>query len=56
MKPAVRQMLDRRRFFQSVGAAAGAAAATMVETPEARAEAASTLVQSNVKRASEPSA
>jgi L-alanine-DL-glutamate epimerase-like enolase superfamily enzyme len=56
MKPAVRQMLDRRRFLQSVGAAAGAAAATMVETSEARAEAASTLVQSNVKRASEPSA
>ncbi len=57
MKPAVRQMLDRRRFFQSVGAAAaGAAGATMMDTAEARAEAASALVQSNVKRASEPSA
>ena len=57
MKPAVQQMLNRRRFFQSVGAvAAGATTAAFVETAEARAEAASALVQSNVKRSSEPSA
>jgi hypothetical protein len=57
MKPAVQQMLNRRRFFQSVGAvAAGATTAALVETPEARAEAAAALVQSNVKRSSEPSA
>jgi L-alanine-DL-glutamate epimerase-like enolase superfamily enzyme len=57
MKPAVQQMLNRRRFFRSVGAvAAGATTAALVETPEARAEFASALVQSNVKRSSEPSA
>jgi L-alanine-DL-glutamate epimerase-like enolase superfamily enzyme len=57
MKPAVQQLLNRRRFFQSVGAvAAGATTAALVETPAARADAASALVQSNVKRASEPSA
>jgi L-alanine-DL-glutamate epimerase-like enolase superfamily enzyme len=56
MKGAVRQLLDRRGFFQSVGAVAGAAAAVSLDSAEARAAEAATLVQSNVKRASEPSA
>src|SRR6188508_1474693 len=57
MKPTVRRQLDRRDFFRSVSAATGAvAAATYIESPEAKAEAASALVQSNVKRSSEPSA
>jgi len=57
MKPAVQQMLNRRRFFRSMGAvAAGATSAVLIESPGARAEAASALVQSNVKRSSEPSA
>jgi L-alanine-DL-glutamate epimerase-like enolase superfamily enzyme len=56
MKPAVRRQLDRRDFFRSVGAAAGAAAAINYERPEVRAEAATALVQSNVRRSSEPSA
>lgn len=57
MKPTVRRQLDRRDFFRSVGAATGAvAAATYIESPEARAEAAAALVQANVKRSSEPSA
>jgi L-alanine-DL-glutamate epimerase-like enolase superfamily enzyme len=57
MKPSVRRQLARRDFFRSVGAAAGvAAAAGYVESPEVGAEAAAALVQSNVRRASEPSA
>src|SRR4029450_10923416 len=57
MKPAVQQLLDRRGFFRSMGAAAaGATAAALAESPKARAEAASALVQSKVKRSSEPSA
>ena len=56
MKRAVRQLLDRRSFFRSVGAAAGAAAAVSLDSADARAAEAATLVQSNVKRASEPSA
>ncbi|HEX7085020.1 MAG TPA: mandelate racemase/muconate lactonizing enzyme family protein [Vicinamibacterales bacterium] len=57
MRPGARAPLGRRRFFSTVGAAAGAAAAAaFVETPEAKAEAAAALVQSNVRRASEPSA
>ena len=57
MKPTVRRQLDRRDFFRSVGAATGAvAAATCIESSAAKAEAAAALVQSNVKRSSEPSA
>ncbi len=56
MKRAVRQLLDRRSFFRSVGAAAGAAAAVSLDSADARAAEAAALVQSNVKRASEPSA
>ena len=57
MKPTVSRQLDRRGFFKSMGAASGAvAAATYLESPEARAEEAAALVQSNVKRSSEPSA
>ena len=57
MKQTVRQLLDRRGFFRSVSHVAGSAAAiAMAQTSEARAAEAATLVQSNVKRASEPSA
>src|SRR3954471_7549753 len=57
MKPAVARLLDRRGFFKSLGTAAGAAVAVgLTGSAEARAEAAAALVQSNVKRASEPSA
>lgn len=60
MKPAVRKMLDevpppvdRRSFFKTLGL--GAAGALALKG-EAAAEAAADFVQSNVKRASEPSA
>src|SRR5919109_539372 len=59
MKRAVRRMLDapapvdRRSFFKTVGVSAAGA---MALTGEAAAEAAAGLVQTNVKRASEPSA
>ena len=60
MKAAVRRMLDaptphvdRRSFFTTLGLGAAGA---MALTGDAAAEAASNLVQSNVKRASEPSA
>src|SRR5919106_2942099 len=60
MKPAVRKMLDdvpppvdRRSFFKTLGLGAAGALAL---TGEAAAEAAAGFVQSNVKRASEPSA
>jgi L-alanine-DL-glutamate epimerase-like enolase superfamily enzyme len=61
MKPAVQKMLDRsstpgvdrRSFFKTLGLSAGAA---MALAPAEAAEAAAALVQSNVKRASEPSA
>jgi L-alanine-DL-glutamate epimerase-like enolase superfamily enzyme len=61
MKPAVRKLLDgdrlpgddRRSFFKTLGIAAGAG---MALRGEASADAAAALVQSNVKRASEPSA
>jgi L-alanine-DL-glutamate epimerase-like enolase superfamily enzyme len=60
MKASVRKMLDtpspsvdRRSFFKTLGMSAAGA---MALTGEAAAEAASNLVQSNVKRASEPSA
>ena len=60
MKAAVRKMLDtpspsvdRRSFFKTIGMSAAGA---MALTGDAAAEAASNLVQSNVKRASEPSA
>ena len=56
MKPAVRRQLDRRDFFRSMGAAAGAAAVVTHETADVKAETASALVQSNVRRSSEPSA
>ena len=57
MKATVRRQLDRRDFFRSMGAAAGAAAAaTCVAPPEVEARAAAELVQSNVRRSSEPSA
>jgi L-alanine-DL-glutamate epimerase-like enolase superfamily enzyme len=59
MKPAVRKMLDdapsgvaRRSFFKTLGLGAAGALALR---GEAAAEAASTFVQSNVKRLSEPS-
>src|SRR5688500_9481223 len=60
MKPAVRKMLDasspavdRRSFFKTLGLGA---AGTMALAGEAAADAAANVVQSNVKRASEPSA
>jgi L-alanine-DL-glutamate epimerase-like enolase superfamily enzyme len=60
MKPAVRALLDeqpqalgRRSFFKTLGLTAGAA---MALEGNAAAQAAANLVQSNVKRASEPSA
>ena len=60
MKPAVRKMLDyvppavdRRSFFKTLGMSAAGAVAL---TGEAAAQAAANVVQSNVKRASEPSA
>jgi L-alanine-DL-glutamate epimerase-like enolase superfamily enzyme len=60
MKAAVRRMLDestpqvdRRSFFKTLGLGAAGA---MALTGDAAAEAAANLVQSNVKRASEPSA
>src|SRR5690554_3913979 len=57
MRPGARAPLDRRRFFSTVGAAAGgAAAAAFIEAPVAMSEASAELVQSNVLRASEPSA
>ena len=59
MKAAVRKLLDdrplpvdRRSFFKTLGVAAGAVALT----GEAAADAAASFVQSNVNRASEPSA
>ncbi|HXE79634.1 MAG TPA: mandelate racemase/muconate lactonizing enzyme family protein [Vicinamibacterales bacterium] len=55
MKPAVRQSLDRRGFFRTVGAAAATASASLI-TAEAEGAQAAALVQSNVRRASEPSA
>jgi L-alanine-DL-glutamate epimerase-like enolase superfamily enzyme len=56
MKPTVKRQLDRRDFFRSMGTAAGGAAvATLTPSGAARAEAAA-LVQSNARRASEPSA
>jgi len=64
MKPAVRCLvdagnagLDRRSFFKTLGVSAGAAGALSVSgSAHARAEAAAAFVQSNVSRASEPSA
>jgi len=57
MKPSVRRLLDRRHFFRSVGTVAGgAAAATLAHAAEATAAEHAAIVQSNVKRASEPSA
>jgi L-alanine-DL-glutamate epimerase-like enolase superfamily enzyme len=57
MKPTVERQLGRRDFFRTMTlAAGGAAAAGHVESPEAKAESASALVQSNVRRSSEPSA
>jgi hypothetical protein len=60
MKPAVQKMLDdvpaavdRRSFFKTLGLGAAGA---MALTGEAAADAASSFVQSNVKRSSEPSA
>jgi len=59
MKRAVRKLLDertgldRRSFFRTLGLSAAGA---MALTGDAAAEAAGNLVQSNVKRASEPSA
>ena len=60
MKPAVRKMLDdvppgvdRRSFFRTLGMSAAGA---MALTGEAAAQAASNVVQANVRRASEPSA
>ena len=55
MKRAVQQLMDRRGFFRSMGAAAGGAAAASLVADGGAADAAA-LVQSNVKRASEPSA
>jgi L-alanine-DL-glutamate epimerase-like enolase superfamily enzyme len=53
MKPAVARLLDRRGFLKSMGAGGAVAlGATSVQG----ADAAAALVQSNVKRASEPSA
>ena len=57
MKRPVRRLLDRRHFFRSVGTVAGgAAAATFARAAEAKAAENAAIVQSNVKRASEPSA
>ncbi len=57
MKRSVRRLLDRRHFFRSVGTVAGgAAAATFARASEASAAENAAIVQSNVKRASEPSA
>jgi L-alanine-DL-glutamate epimerase-like enolase superfamily enzyme len=57
MKQSVRRLLDRRHFFRSVGTmAGGAAAATFARAAEAGAAENAAIVQSNVKRASEPSA
>ena len=57
MKQSVRRLLDRRHFFRSVGTVAGgAAAATFARAAEAGAAENAAIVQSNVKRASEPSA
>ena len=64
MKPAVRRLvdaenagLDRRSFFKTLGVSAGAAGALACRAARrAAAEAAAAFVQSNVKRASEPSA
>jgi L-alanine-DL-glutamate epimerase-like enolase superfamily enzyme len=59
MKPTVRKMVDaersvdRRSFFKTLGLGAAGA---MALTGEAAADAASSFVQSNVKRSSEPSA
>jgi L-alanine-DL-glutamate epimerase-like enolase superfamily enzyme len=60
MKPAVRKLLrddqptvDRRSFFRTLGMGAAGA---MALTGQAAADAAANVVQSNVKRASEPSA
>jgi L-alanine-DL-glutamate epimerase-like enolase superfamily enzyme len=59
MKPAVRKMLDaappldRRSFFRTLGVSAAGAVAL---TGDAAAQAAAAVVQSNVRRASEPSA
>ena len=60
MKAAVRKLLDdappsvdRRSFFKTLGLGAAGAIAL---TGEAAADAAANVVQSNVKRASEPSA
>jgi L-alanine-DL-glutamate epimerase-like enolase superfamily enzyme len=55
MKPAVARLLDRRGFLKSMGAAAGGVVA-LGATSARDAAAAAALVQSNVKRASEPSA
>ena len=55
MKPAVARLLDRRGFFTSMGAAVGGVVA-LGATSTRDADAAAALVQSNVKRASEPSA
>src|SRR5262245_12029071 len=60
MKPMVRKLLDddrrasvdRRSFFKTLGSSAGAA---MALDGEAAAQASANVVQSNVKRASEPS-
>ena len=60
MKPSVRKMLDecaqpvdRRSFFRTLGMSAAGA---MALSGEAAAQAAASVVQNNVKRASEPSA
>src|SRR5919201_910928 len=60
MKPSLHNLLntvtptvDRRSFFKTLGLGAGA---TMALTGTAAADAAANVVQSNVKRASEPSA
>ena len=55
MKPALSRLLDRRSFLTSTGAMAGGLVAAR-GTPTREAEAAAAIVQSNVKRASEPSA
>jgi L-alanine-DL-glutamate epimerase-like enolase superfamily enzyme len=55
MKPALSRLLDRRSFLTSTGAMAGGLVAAGA-TPIREAEAAAALVQSNVNRASEPSA
>ena len=57
MKRSVQRLVGRRGFFRSMGAVAGgAAAATLARTAESNAAEHATIVQSNVKRASEPSA